>query len=150
MIFIFNAQPPFCFSNMAFVLPEPVHMWLCRYLVCISLTVSTDKVEVRGQQRGAGDPPSLREKVQLHWVDLWLNCTGLCVMSSRLMLRLTGLPSRWIYSQPEHAESCVLSFFRATGEKQVSSVCFLVCISARQQQLQEGKSSGPALGTVHV
>lgn len=59
--------------------------------------VSRDRAEFRGHKRGAGDLPALREQVQLCWVDLWLNSTGPCVMSSRLILRLTGLPSRWIY-----------------------------------------------------
>lgn len=36
----------------------------------------------------------------------------LCDASSRHNLVLTGLPSRWIYSQPGHAGSYVLSSFR--------------------------------------
>lgn len=84
-----------------------------------------------GHQWGAGDPPAVREQDQLYWVDL-------CVMSSRLMLRLTGLPKGWIYSQPGHAERCVLSLFRTSEEKQMWTPC---CIPARQQHLQEGISS---------
>lgn len=66
---------------------------------------------------------SNRTQEQLHWVKLWLHRTSLYVMFGGLMLRLIGLSSRWIYSQPEHAESCVLSFTAA----QVSTLHVCVC-----------------------
>lgn len=101
------------------------NMWYYDLIIDVEcmLKVSVDKAWVTGHQRGAGDPPAVREQGAL----LSRPVTSLlCVMSSRLMLRLTGLPSRWIYSQPGHAESCVLSFFR-TIRRDTGVNC--VCVS---------------------
>lgn len=91
--------------------------------------VSLGKAWFTGHQRGAGDPPAVREQGRLSWVNL-------CVMSSELKLQLTGLPS-WIYSQPGHAENCMLNLFRAIRETQVWTVSECVCaLAAGQQHLQ--------------
>ncbi len=96
--------------------------------------VSSGKAWFSGHQRGAGDPPAVREQGRLSWVNL-------CVMSSKLKLQLTGLPS-WIYSQPGHAESYMLSLFRTIRETQVWAVSKCVCARCRTTTpAGDGKSS---------
>lgn len=68
-------------------------------------------------------------------------CTALCVMSSRLMPRLTGLASRWIDSQGFgliYSQTC---WDMCWASSKCISVTVRYCISARQRHLQEGKSS---------